>query len=896
MEEKVITKKALLLYSKTHFDPSLNKETTTSVGIMSKSIYNALIKTGFQVDYLDSSEFEKSSGDYDLFIGHLSNWMEAAKKSNAKVTILFQPTSHPLNRNKKIKSYAKKWGAPEEELFAVNDDSIKSYNKADYIFQIGNEYAIKSLLENGVDLDRILHLHYGIDHLDSHHIPKKDTNSFLHLASGLGLRKGLPKVIDIFNRKEFADKNLSIVGSIYTTPNTAYWKNTLHTFIEKNPNVKYLGYIDSNTPEYRNVLDANSWLLFPTIEEGEPGTVIEAMSRGLIPIMEMDGGNINFNIGTPKDLSVDDQIKLVQQATPKDFEIVSEKAMRYVSLFHDHAMWENKLEQIFSRIAKGESKNLKYPKVSIVLSIYNKENSITELLLSLWANTKNYPDWDIHIIFDGCIDATKVVTMQTVASFTVPVYTYETPNIFETKSNNLGLKNAQGEYCVIVQDDNFITEKNWLQKMIDFMEERQRVAVLGGLAGVDFYPLDSVEPGLNKTFFEAHKRIDWRNDSSIFSIVQEVDAVMRGPIVLRKKLLEEFGYFDEAYAPFYDDDMDYCFRMKKLGFGVFYYPIMVENRNLTIQKYDTEKRKFWDGVMEKNSTLLYSRWSELMDHHETKLVLPKPDWHTKNKSGQKIKIYTNAFKGHMDINLKKIIKTMFKKILLKTPNTIVMFLVKNFYRVGNKINQIASTVFLHKFQKRTIPWHAIKGDETLRVTYTLHNDSVVFDVGGYTGQWAHEIAALYGCTIHIFEPVKKFADAIQNTYKNNSKMIIRNFGLSNQNEKVMMAVDENSSSHFKAGESTEQVELVDVMEYIHQNNINKIDLMKINIEGGEYDILEALLRDGFIKNIDNIQVQFHDFVPGAEDRMRAIQKELRKTHKLTYQYEFVWENWERITH
>ena len=67
--------------------------------------------------------------------------------------------------------------------------------------------------------------------------------------------------------------------------------------------------------------------------------------------------------------------------------------------------------------------------------------------------------------------------------------------------------------------------------------------------------------------------------------------------------------------------------------------------------------------------------------------------------------------------------------------------------------------------------------------------------------------------------------------------------------------------------------------------------MKINIEGAEYDLLEHLIDTGLISNIHNIQVQFHDFVSNAEQRMIMLQKELEKTHGLTYQYPFVWENW-----
>lgn len=75
------------------------------------------------------------------------------------------------------------------------------------------------------------------------------------------------------------------------------------------------------------------------------------------------------------------------------------------------------------------------------------------------------------------------------------------------------------------------------------------------------------------------------------------------------------------------------------------------------------------------------------------------------------------------------------------------------------------------------------------------------------------------------------------------------------------------------------------------NNIKHIDLIKINIEGGEYDLLEHLLDANFVEQIENLQIQFHDFVENASARMKKIQNRLEKTHYLTYHYPFVWDNW-----
>ena len=50
-------------------------------------------------------------------------------------------------------------------------------------------------------------------------------------------------------------------------------------------------------------------------------------------------------------------------------------------------------------------------------------------------------------------------------------------------------------------------------------------------------------------------------------------------------------------------------------------------------------------------------------------------------------------------------------------------------------------------------WFADNGDKTLRLDYPLTSDSIVFDLGGYKGDWASSIYEKYKCNIYIFEPI-----------------------------------------------------------------------------------------------------------------------------------------------
>lgn len=202
------------------------------------------------------------------------------------------------------------------------------------------------------------------------------------------------------------------------------------------------------------------------------------------------------------------------------------------------------------------------------------------------------------------------------------------------------------------------------------------------------------------------------------------------------------------------------------------------------------------------------------------------------------------------------------------------------------------------FQK----WFADKGDETLRIDYPLNKNSIVLDVGGYKGDWAAKISEKYNCRIFIYEPifanymdlVKRFGDKILE-----EKILVIPYALGGKSEKAEISVKNDATSFFTSKGKKEFVEIVDIaheFEYCcfdGKRNIEKIDLMKINIEGSEYPLLERMIETNLHHRVTDIQVQFHTFIPEFEQRYANIKKELLKTHHLTYNYPFIWENWRK---
>lgn len=209
-------------------------------------------------------------------------------------------------------------------------------------------------------------------------------------------------------------------------------------------------------------------------------------------------------------------------------------------------------------------------------------------------------------------------------------------------------------------------------------------------------------------------------------------------------------------------------------------------------------------------------------------------------------------------------------------------------KAGNRLSSESDKTWRNLLAK----WHREDKEKQFRTNYNkLDSSSIVFDLGGYEGQWASDIFSQYLCAIHVFEPHPKFAKAISNRFDNNKQVTIYDFGLSAEDQQVTFSTDADSTSMFKKGNDSVEVQLKCAQTFLTNNSIDYIHLMKINIEGGEYDLLEHLIDTDYINNIQDIQVQFHHFVPKAKERMLAIQKKLEKTHKLTYQFEFFWENW-----
>lgn len=237
------------------------------------------------------------------------------------------------------------------------------------------------------------------------------------------------------------------------------------------------------------------------------------------------------------------------------------------------------------------------------------------------------------------------------------------------------------------------------------------------------------------------------------------------------------------------------------------------------------------------------------------------------------------------------VKQKFKHIFLKTPFSWPILAYNAILNHEKNRVRKGSNDYIQSLRNRS--WYKDDPDNSRRFNYDLNENSIVFDIGGYNGEYASILSNKYNCIIYIFEPVPSFFKIIKDKFSNNSRIHPLCVGLSDITTKQSISIQDIASSIFIQGGKRIEIQLKDITEFLKETGLNTIDLMKLNIEGAEYALLESLIRNNRISTFKNILVQFHDFIiPDAKVRMMQIQKDLSRTHFLTYSYEFVWENWQ----
>ena len=243
----------------------------------------------------------------------------------------------------------------------------------------------------------------------------------------------------------------------------------------------------------------------------------------------------------------------------------------------------------------------KDPLVSIIIPVYNKLGYTFSCLNSLMENIKDIP-YEVIIADDNSTDETK-----NIENYIKNIKIIRNKkNLGFLKNCNNASKFANGKYILLLNNDTNI-QPDYLKYLLELIESDEKIGIVGSKI---IYP--------NGILQEAGGII-WKDGSSAsygngdepekyrYNYIKEVDYVSGCSIMIKKKLWDDIGGFDERFAPSYYEDSDLAFEARKHGYKVLYQPksIIVHFENISHGNNAPH--------LLANKNTFYKKWSKVLE-------------------------------------------------------------------------------------------------------------------------------------------------------------------------------------------------------------------------------------------------------------------------------------------
>jgi GT2 family glycosyltransferase len=241
--------------------------------------------------------------------------------------------------------------------------------------------------------------------------------------------------------------------------------------------------------------------------------------------------------------------------------------------------------------------------LSVVIVNTNTRDMLRDSLKSVFDNTKNI-GFEVIVSDNNSTDGSKEMMVN---EFPEVIIIKSNRNMGFSGANNLGFNIAKGRYILALNPDTIVL-KTALSDMVNFMDGHPEAGACGcKLLNADKTLQPSWEnfPTIfSEMFYTTPLNKIFRHDKKIYlGDFYEVDWIMGAFIMVRREVLEKTGGFDEIYNPIYSEEVDWCYRIKKLGWKIYYYP---KPEIIHLWGQTTKKRALWFSLqLQRNKYLFF---------------------------------------------------------------------------------------------------------------------------------------------------------------------------------------------------------------------------------------------------------------------------------------------------
>ncbi|MEA2006918.1 MAG: glycosyltransferase family 2 protein [Patescibacteria group bacterium] len=222
-------------------------------------------------------------------------------------------------------------------------------------------------------------------------------------------------------------------------------------------------------------------------------------------------------------------------------------------------------------------------KLTIVISNYYKASRVVENVRNLCLQKTSFK-FNIFVIDVSCDEKQHAILLKEIGNQINLELVISEKNLGYAQSHNKIKGKEKGDYILIVNPDILLKEKDTIQKMVDFMEKNENVAIVGPKQINDTGEVAMSVRAFPKFYVQVARRTFLRNLPFLkkkvaydemqhldYDKTQDVDWLQSSCVMICRKFWDDVGGFNERYFLFMAD-IEMSARAWEMGHQVVYYP------------------------------------------------------------------------------------------------------------------------------------------------------------------------------------------------------------------------------------------------------------------------------------------------------------------------------------
>ena len=208
-------------------------------------------------------------------------------------------------------------------------------------------------------------------------------------------------------------------------------------------------------------------------------------------------------------------------------------------------------------------------------------------------------------------------------------------------------------------------------------------------------------------------------------------------------------------------------------------------------------------------------------------------------------------------------------------------------------NNLNSRFYFHRndFAQNYGSWMSLIHEREYENKIFISPNDIVYDLGANIGAFTKWATLFNPNSIYSFEPTPSLYSDLLKTFEHNSNVHIFDLAITDQNKSInFYELTENTGNSLveipkenRIGDifkGITQVQGINLEEYVIKNMLPLPTLLKVDIEGSEYDFFENT-SDAFFTNTTQIIVEFHHNIEGIS-KLNKIQNIIKRFLNLGY--------------